>query len=44
MIVDAIVILMFMELSGLMAVWAFVEYVKNWEKNNPKTRVKSKEM
>ena len=38
---DVIVVLMFMELSGLMAVWAFVEHVKAWEKNNSKIRVKS---
>ncbi len=39
---DLVVILMFMEMSGLLAVWGTIEYIKAREKNTPKSRVKSK--
>jgi len=41
---EVIVLLMFMEFSGFMAVLTFIEWFKVWEKNNPKSRVKSKDM
>ena len=39
MIIDLMVILMFAEFSGIMALWGFIEYIKQTEKLNPKSRV-----